>query len=984
MKRAQDGSPSAENRSNKKAKVSEAGSVDMEGWTKVEKRKHKKEKKMEEKAGATQPRFMYANTEIVKRNHAIGIEDVRDLILHILADASCPNFIRINDSTLIKKVVAVLVPGLTSELLNLPPLPTSATANPNIPISIPLPTAESPSAIPFIASTYSHACPTRAPGDHTRMHSILTAFFQSPITQAELKKRQAANAQRTRDKDPAQYTLTLEQMVENDYPIPSYMANVFQKPDASWAETPQEVPLGLLDAKPQRKVYCVDCEMCLTEDGKELTRVCLIEYYSGVVVYDQLVKPAKPVVDYLTSYFPLLRRTRSRPLPLPRPPHLTPILIGHSLESDLKALKLCHPLCIDTALLYHHPRGRPLKPGLAWLTRKWCGREIQTRGDGGHDPEEDARACLELVQKKVDAGPGFGEFKTDYESIFERMARGGKKPKTAVVDTGNPGVMHGSKATTAIGCKDDEEVLKGMLESVPSHDFVFGRFMGLASLLGWSAPKAEQNAPSLSPTATVPPPPPASALEPVLEALNTQLTTLRSALPARTALVIISGHSDPRKMSLLNARRTAFEQLVKAGTTTAAGGTLGGGVMLGVPAAAIVENGKEEEKQDDIRWSASDGRDLEEAVELARRGLLFLGVVIIAMGKDNKPGFFKALTGRLRFDKRQEKRDYQHQVLGDCVEALPDFPGRWEYAQEQYLKERARRRDQQRRQLIVSADSDVPLVAPYPDHWKLCDNNSCTRKNVMRSKTGDYRCEDKTCIGNFAVERAEAALVVNDRNKGKYGEWSKDMWARCNDQACRVDNPPRALAGIYRCTDTENCKGKYAVSEETAQEAGPIIQERLAFESFAGRIRKQSAGIDEFLVASAASARRSRKKQLGMSAANASTASFATCATAPTIVALSRRNKGGRRPRVPGPTPAELVVELWANRQSSESADTGDSSPSSAEGNEFGFYQHCGASTPLLRSDHNPVLPPNPKPQLRNSPDGYRRTRLLSQPLAFR
>jgi len=39
---------------------------------------------------------------------------------------------------------------------------------------------------------------------------------------------------------------------------------------------------------------------CLTEDGKELTRVCLIDFYSGKVMYDQLVKPAKPILDYLT------------------------------------------------------------------------------------------------------------------------------------------------------------------------------------------------------------------------------------------------------------------------------------------------------------------------------------------------------------------------------------------------------------------------------------------------------------------------------------------------------------------------------------------------------------------------------------------------------------------------------------------------------------------------------------------------------------
>lgn len=41
---------------------------------------------------------------------------------------------------------------------------------------------------------------------------------------------------------------------------------------------------------------------CLTEDGKQLARVCIIDYASGIVVYDKLVKPGKPIVDYLTRY----------------------------------------------------------------------------------------------------------------------------------------------------------------------------------------------------------------------------------------------------------------------------------------------------------------------------------------------------------------------------------------------------------------------------------------------------------------------------------------------------------------------------------------------------------------------------------------------------------------------------------------------------------------------------------------------------------
>lgn len=55
-------------------------------------------------------------------------------------------------------------------------------------------------------------------------------------------------------------------------------------------------------------------------------------------------------------------------------------------------------------------------------------------------------------------------------------------------------------------------------------------------------------------------------------------------------------------MAALNARKTAFESAVRAGKSG------------------------EEMAREDLRWSMADSRELEEAVELAKRGLLFLGV----------------------------------------------------------------------------------------------------------------------------------------------------------------------------------------------------------------------------------------------------------------------------------------------------------------------------------------------------------------------
>ena len=192
---------------------------------------------------------------------------------------------------MIQKVVALLIPGITPEILSLPPFPTSAISNPNLPLSIPLlpPTTAASTAanIPFIASTFSHACPTRAPGDQTRMHSVLSSFFTGPISGEEKRRRLERNLQRMSNSfnfyyyanhyfllvlaecvtknDPTRYLLTLEQMIENDYPIPSYMADVFEKPP-EWVETPEPKATEYKQGRP--KVYAIDCEMVLVHSPR--------------------------------------------------------------------------------------------------------------------------------------------------------------------------------------------------------------------------------------------------------------------------------------------------------------------------------------------------------------------------------------------------------------------------------------------------------------------------------------------------------------------------------------------------------------------------------------------------------------------------------------------------------------------------------------------------------------------------------------------
>ena len=91
-------------------------------------------------------------------------------------------------------------------------------------------------------------------------------------------------------------------------------------------------------------------------------------------------------------------------------------------------------------------------------------------------------------------------------------------------------------------------------------------------------------------------------IEAALTKLNAQLQQLHASLPPRTALVILSGHSDPRRMAELNARKSTWEMAMKSGKNV-------------------------EDLPREAYWSSANGRALEEEVAKAKRGLLFLSII---------------------------------------------------------------------------------------------------------------------------------------------------------------------------------------------------------------------------------------------------------------------------------------------------------------------------------------------------------------------
>ncbi|XP_071210258.1 RNA exonuclease 5-like isoform X3 [Salvelinus alpinus] len=246
-------------------------------------------------------------------------------------------------------------------------------------------------------------------------------------------------------------------------------------------------------------LYGLDCEMCLTERGNELTRISLVDS-RGSCVLDELVKPPNRILNYLTQFSGItrailqpitttLREVQSKlKKVLPR----DAVLVGHSLENDLSALNLIHPHVIDTSLLYRREFGQRFK--LKVLAETVLKKHIQTEERKGHDPTEDAQAALELAQYFIHTGPRqvvelyceelWGGSPTMYQPPVNRATCTHKHNNNsslrfaeALKSSGQSAVFIGKRADNALDLSNqqwhssDREVLSSFKRGLESHSF---------------------------------------------------------------------------------------------------------------------------------------------------------------------------------------------------------------------------------------------------------------------------------------------------------------------------------------------------------------------------------------------------------------------------------------------------------------------------------------------------------------------------------
>lgn len=98
----------------------------------------------------------------------------------------------------VQRVVALMIPGIVPTTLGIPQ-PSLST---NLPFSLvsPLSSAggdqELKNHLPVFSKMFSHACPTKAPGEKNRMHSGYQSFTTCPLTSGEKDRREKARKER--------------------------------------------------------------------------------------------------------------------------------------------------------------------------------------------------------------------------------------------------------------------------------------------------------------------------------------------------------------------------------------------------------------------------------------------------------------------------------------------------------------------------------------------------------------------------------------------------------------------------------------------------------------------------------------------------------------------------------------------------------------------------------------------------------------------
>eukprot|EP00775_Hariotina_reticulata_P006259 gene6259-6497_t len=402
------------------------------------KKKAKKEKKKNKKhsaaaAAAASGQGTYLNVygenprahAELKATHPIQLRDVQQLVLWVLGDAVSPRWVFLRNKPLIPAVVLVLANGLTQQLLE-----DHKDVLPHL------------SMLPAPAVTLALNSHVR-PGAHLLCSVILLremcGFSDETGATGRTRKRK-------RDAKTEQEVVKQQRNGQPPFPPEHYILK------------PQEMQaLGYHD------LLGLDCEMCITSAGFELTRVTVVDA-AGAVLLDELVVPDNPITDYNTRYS-----------------GITAAML-QGVTTKLADIQVCHSRVIDTVALFPHPRGLPYKSSLKFLSSKFLKRSIQ---EGEHDSAQDARAAMDLALLKIGKGPSYGLPDAacgGVDKLPDVLAASGQHVSSCLVDRQGMLSKHATGHASAVLATHDMHGAEAAAKQVQAgrYGFVWLQLHGLA------------------------------------------------------------------------------------------------------------------------------------------------------------------------------------------------------------------------------------------------------------------------------------------------------------------------------------------------------------------------------------------------------------------------------------------------------------------------------------------------------------------------
>ncbi|KAH3743167.1 hypothetical protein Pelo_15429 [Pelomyxa schiedti] len=135
------------------------------------------------------------------------------------------------------------------------------------------------------------------------------------------------------------------------------------------------------------------------------------------------------------------------------------LLIGHSLENDLKALKIIHTRVIDTSVLFMKP-GTKIKCKLGVLAFQYFGCNIQS---GAHNSVDDATVAMKLVHWRLAHG------EPEINSISFLGFLDSQEVPSAYIDSENPSTWYNRNAyrwVTRLRTKSDTKTTESTLRTL--------------------------------------------------------------------------------------------------------------------------------------------------------------------------------------------------------------------------------------------------------------------------------------------------------------------------------------------------------------------------------------------------------------------------------------------------------------------------------------------------------------------------------------